>query len=55
MFSIVFNQYQRVLNNASGTTLNLKQQISGTCWIEIKITSLTGSQINPYMNLLEDK
>jgi len=55
MISQIFNQYQYILNNCSGTTVNFKEQISGTLWIEAKITSITRSPINPNMNVNNTK
>ncbi len=39
MIDSIFKQYQGLLNNASGNTLNFKEQISGNVWVEGKITS----------------
>ena len=55
MIGSIFQQYQNLLNNASGNVLHFKEQISGTLWFEGNITSLSGSQINPFASVEQTK
>ncbi|MDD4877536.1 MAG: hypothetical protein PHO02_00695 [Candidatus Nanoarchaeia archaeon] len=47
MIGSIFQEYQCYLNNASGTSFQFKEQVSGTLWVESKVTSVCGSPIEP--------
>lgn len=55
MIGSIFQQYQNLLNNSSGSLLHFKEQISGALWIEGRITAFSGSPINPLLPIEQTK
>src|SRR3989338_5950776 len=55
MIGSIFQQYKNALNNSLGSVFQFKEQISGTLWMEGKITSFSGSPINPFLSVEQTK
>jgi len=55
MIGSIFQQYQNALNNSSGSLLHFKEQISGTLWIDGRITTFSGSPISPFLPVEQTK
>lgn len=49
MIGSIFQRYKNTLNNSLGSVFQFKEQISGTLWMEEKITSFSGSPISSFL------
>ena len=43
----IFEKYQNLINSASGSVVQFKENISGALWMAGNITSFLGSPLNP--------